>query len=1213
MAKDNLQSSKESKFSSMFDTFKRRISPAPSEQSKGSSSKSRSLRLKSFFKSPSTTPTQLTSSLPLASSTADSRGETALGEHPIISPFILYSKLNVVSSIATIPSSHHTSAALSDTLQPASFLVVQDEPESSAQQATTTTTSLDQSRGEKTVTYYVNRVLKFHNLPQGLVRNPSEDGQKAPKTASSTKGVLAVTGRSILTLTKRLPEIVDGNPVKMALGLVKLIIEIQQAVANNMDTVKRRLTSTRAQLETVEKELGDWTPKTLQEGQWIEQFKLILKEELDKLIQLSEEWLVRKVADHEDEKMRITEIFERINEARVQFELAIGIRVFKSVYDMGRALRKLLFNGLTPSKIADHKYHLESQEERRVRREVCTPGTRVRILGDIVIWAKNTSRGSPNVYWLFGQAGSGKTTIAYSVARRFEFAGDPNDTIILGGNFFCSRQFEESRLSKCIIRTVVHHLALKCRAFADQLSDFDTVNQNVRAQLEDLLIAPWQASKPSRCHDPSKPTPHYLIIIDALDEINGTGGSEFLRDLLEVIDKSKNRLQGLKFFVTSRPDPNLVRHVDSLKSKQLYRLEEVPPEEAQYDIRTYLTAELPHFAGREEIEDLVVLTAGLFIYAATVVKYLVTRGRSEQQTFLTTLLASSNSFNLQPLSNGMPFTLLDTLYSQILNEAFRDFIPEENGWKNRRSILYTFLCTAERTSTSVVANLLFTSDYTDVAEKLLSDLHAVLYREDGRVLAYHKSFSDFIFAEARSGNFWCDQGKHHRLLAESCFRSMKDGLRFNIANISSSFVLDVDDPRLADAVKENIPLVLSYSSRNWSYHLSAQGKHHRLLAESCFRSMKDGLRFNIANISSSFVLDVDDPRLADAVKENIPLVLSYSSRNWSYHLSAAPSTIPDGLHDSISDFLQLRALFWIEAMNLLGLRGLCSSMLRTAHDWVMSSTQKTSLRLDLLRYISVGAGSFSLAENLTEARSFAIYFSGSNASSSTPHLYISALATWPRNLDPCRGWKSHFPRIPGFTGALLGGTLLMTLYVNSQVNAVAVSPNGKKIVSGSDDNLVRVWDVSTGNELKVLKGHTHVVTSVAFSPDGKKIVSGSHDNSVMVWDVSTGNELKVLKGHTYWVTSVAFSPDGKKIVSGSDDSSVRVWDASTGNELKVIVSGSDDSSVRVWDASTGNELKVVKGHTYPVTSVAFAPNAKQIMGHTFPVTSVAFSPDGKQI
>ena len=225
----------------------------------------------------------------------------------------------------------------------------------------------------------------------------------------------------------------------------------------------------------------------------------------------------------------------------------------------------------------------------------------------------------------------------------------------------------------------------------------------------------------------------------------------------------------------------------------------------------------------------------------------------------------------QSLSMRMTLTLLDTLYSQILDEAFRHLSPKEKGWEDRRSILHTFLCTAERTSTSVIANLLFNSDYTDVAEILLSDLHAVLYREHGRVLAYHKSFLDFIFDQDRSGNFWCNRGMHHRLLADACFRCMKDGLRFNIANIPSSFVFDVD------------------------------------------------------------------PMLADAVKENIHPVLEYSCRNWSYHVSAAASIISDGLHDSISEFLQLRALFWIEAMNLLGLRGLCGLMLRTVHDWVISS------------------------------------------------------------------------------------------------------------------------------------------------------------------------------------------------------------------------------------------------------------------------------------
>ena len=151
-----------------------------------------------------------------------------------------------------------------------------------------------------------------------------------------------------------------------------------------------------------------------------------------------------------------------------------------------------------------------------------------------------------------------------------------------------------------------------------------------------------------------------------------------------------------------------------------------------------------------------------------------------------------------------------------------------------------------------------------------------------------------------------------------------------------------------------------------------------------------------------------------------------------------------------------------------------------------------------------------------------------------------------------------------------------------------LSSNGTRIVSGSNDTSVRVWDASTGVEQKELKGHTARVNLVAFSSDGTRIVSGSHDKSVLVWDALTGMKLKELKGHTHYVNSVAFSSDGTQIVSGSWDKSVRVWDASTGVELKElkghtgwvmsvafssdgtrIVSGSTDNSVRVWDVSTG--------------------------------------------
>jgi len=500
-----------------------------------------------------------------------------------------------------------------------------------------------------------------------------------------------------------------------------------------------------------------------------------------------------------------------------------------------------------------------------LRRAVCTPGTRLRILGDITRWANDTSPESQSVYWLFSQAGSGKSTIA----RQFEFASDANDTIVLGGNFFCSRQFEETKFETHIICTIVYHLALRCKTFADALSrsgTFDAVHQNVRAQLENLLIEPWEQA---RLADPLKSL-HFLVIIDALDEIDGQGGSVFLRDLLDLINKC--RLRGLKFFTTSRPDPDLVAHLQSFEDKQLYRLEQVPIGEAQADIMTYLNTNLPHFAGHPEMEKLVAQAAGLFIYAATVVKYLEGYESLEQKERLDTLPSVSDSATLQTSEEETP--LLDGLYLQVLSDAFRSF--KRDQFAQRVQILHTFLCSAERTSTSLVAELLSPSNgthpmssYTKIADSVLARLHAVLYTENDKVFSYHKSFTDFMFNRNRAKIFWCDQVKHHRLLTGSCFRLM-----------------DV------------------------------------------------GLKFNIANITSSFLLDRDNPALPGAVKQNIPPVLSYSCRNWDHHLLAVASTDSDALRDTMSNFLQLRVLFWIEAMNLLDSRGLCEQMLKRARKWV---------------------------------------------------------------------------------------------------------------------------------------------------------------------------------------------------------------------------------------------------------------------------------------
>jgi WD40 repeat protein len=194
------------------------------------------------------------------------------------------------------------------------------------------------------------------------------------------------------------------------------------------------------------------------------------------------------------------------------------------------------------------------------------------------------------------------------------------------------------------------------------------------------------------------------------------------------------------------------------------------------------------------------------------------------------------------------------------------------------------------------------------------------------------------------------------------------------------------------------------------------------------------------------------------------------------------------------------------------------------------------------------------------------------------------------------------------------GTELRTLKHSSPVRSLAFSPDGSTLASGSADNTVKLWDASTGTELRTLKRHSEPVNSIAFSPDGKTLASGSADNTVKLWDVSTGAELRTIKGHSNLVNSVrsvAFSPDGKTLASGSADNAVKLWDVSTGTELrslqvnfvnsvafspdgKTLASGGNDTAVKLWDVSTGTELRSLKGHSAFVFSVAFSPDGKTL-------------------
>ena len=176
---------------------------------------------------------------------------------------------------------------------------------------------------------------------------------------------------------------------------------------------------------------------------------------------------------------------------------------------------------------------------------------------------------------------------------------------------------------------------------------------------------------------------------------------------------------------------------------------------------------------------------------------------------------------------------------------------------------------------------------------------------------------------------------------------------------------------------------------------------------------------------------------------------------------------------------------------------------------------------------------------------------------------MGTLSSWP---GPPLGWTGHA----------------------STVLSVGCSPNGTRVVTGSQDKTIRIWDVESGSVVgEPLTGHTSSVDSVAYSPDGRRIISGSYDRTIRIWDAETGALVgNPLYGHTDSVRSVACASNGRHIISGSNDSTIRIWDfeanteAGKPNETNTYpvqsvnyssdgqntASGPYDGTTHVWDA-----------------------------------------------
>ncbi|CCA75946.1 related to WD40-repeat protein (notchless protein) [Serendipita indica DSM 11827] len=808
---------------------------------------------------------------------------------------------------------------------------------------------------------------------------------------------------------------------------------------------------------------------------------------------------------------------------------------------------------------ADVLSKLQSKEYTRPRE--CQEGTRAEILDECVAWAYDPN--APNILWIKAAPGAGKSTIASSLVRILGIKKQR-----MGSSFFFLRQEGAITTTRALWRSVAYdlarhptirrHLAAKLRK-----EEIDLTTPNIEELFKQLIVE--TLSRISRL--PTEQSP--VVIVDALDECGGLEGahSQERHNLMQTLSLWST-VPNCKLIVTSREEDDIARTF-ALNPPYIIELliGQSKVEQSKRDIRAFLYENLRKTATRfsqspvewptpTKIESLTTKANGLFIWASTVVEY-VDRGDPKER--------------LDQIVNGEHIAAMSALYTEVLRGAFPD--TERGLPKNLRPILAAIIVAKESLDTRRLADLLGIDQWA--VERVCHGLRPVLEIEGG-LRFRHQSFVDFL--------------------------------------------LDSDTTYLVP------PITMSDS--------------HGILANECLRIMKERLRFNICEVSSSHLLNDEVLKALPSLDAHIPPHLQYASRHWMDHLYHTATS--DEIMALVRQVLSFKFFAWLEVASLCRFMDKIQSTLSLLRPWLKANggDELISLAMDMDRFIS------HFYQVLTRSAS---------------HIYISALPLSPPSSSVRQQYETQYPNtLVVTTGGYARWLPLRMTYRGhgAPVMNIAFSPDGACIASGSIDRTIRMWDAQTGAQIgQPFVGHRGAVNSVAFSPDGCRVVSGGADKTVRLWDTKTGQQIgKAIESHAHGVYSVAFSPDGFRIISGSHDETVRFWDAETGEQIgqtlevpigtvtsvafspdgRGVISVSGD--VRLWNVETGTEIdQPLKDHTSKFISVAFSPDGLRAIsssnnrtvrlwdaktgaqignpleGHTKIVGSVAFSPDSRRV
>ncbi|KAK6530290.1 hypothetical protein TWF694_003652 [Orbilia ellipsospora] len=806
---------------------------------------------------------------------------------------------------------------------------------------------------------------------------------------------------------------------------------------------------------------------------------------------------------------------------------------------------------------------------------LCLEGTRKDILQMIDQWVMASD--DDNILWLYGQAGTGKSTISRTIAGRYssnntdqnevskgelnsknKALGGDQAVARLGASFFFNKNKEECKTAaKFVVNLatdLMQHVPGMKRHIVKALEeDHALLKKFLKDQFTKLIEG--------ACINTKLIKSKIVIVIDALDECEGLNEHSGFTDrrraneqreacmkliigCLRQLETSKIKF---RILITSRPEIPIRLGFSTIPSElhcdvSLYDMQAATIE---HDILSFFTIRLDEiridaralgykisdkWPEKVQIQQLVKISVPLFISAATVCLFLADRQRSpdRQLEFILKNRAAGQS-SIYDIYFSILRQLIDTADGIQKDEIIRDF----------QNIVGTIILLEYPLSQKSLSKL-FTvalndrSPAYDEAEvsATLQKLHSVLNipkNEADPIQILHLSFREFLTApgtKTQAKEFWISEQDIHERIARRCINLLSTTLKEDICGLGALGTLreDVDE----NLINENIPVEVRYACQYWLHHLNQAGER---------------------------------------------IDISY-----------------------VQEFLEQHLLKWLEAASLARcLRQIIKQISAFKLNLGPIDLEIKALILDTERFMRYHSRTVEIAP-------LQIYSSGllfSPDDSKVKQIYSNRVPKWIVKAPVVEGtWDACLQVLEGHSFEIIN---------------IAFSPDGASIASVSYDNSIRLWDVTTGECIRVLDYEPGISNNILFSPDGTVLASTIDDGKVRLWDVYAVTEqvARTLEGHWAFVSHIEFSSDGRLLVSASQDRTIRLWDVASAECIRVLeghtswvetftlspdgntlVSLSGDNTLRFWELyATGTECtRIIEADWTFVTAAVFSPN-----------------------